>query len=273
MLCLIGGGGYGCGGIIKNNIISYNVSFKGGGLQNCLGLIQNNTINYNRAEKDFGGGISVALQVNSNIISHNFAAMSGGGVDSCFGPVVNNFIYKNSCGTLGGGLAVCRSLVANNTIVYNQSIHAEFGTGGGIALCDGDIQNNIIWANIASADSQIRNSSVPTFSLIQDWTEGGVGNITFDPLFVNPKKDDYHLQPGSPAIDAGSTTTLFTDFDGDPRPIDGDRLGAGSTGDGSDIDIGADEFVIPGFFFNPRLHPRHRNNRPIQHPDPESKLR
>ena len=117
-------------------------------------------------------------------------------------------------------------------------------------LCEeATIINNIIWGNSAANGPQIFRASVPTFSLIQDWTEGGVGNITSDPLFVNAKKDDYHLQQGSPAIDAGSTTTLMNDFDGDVRPIDGDRLGAGSTGDGSDIDIGADEFIPPDYLF------------------------
>ena len=172
----------------------------------------------------------------------------GGGARSCSGEIRNNIFFRNTYRSVGGGLATCQGLIINNTIIFNLST-SSFGNGGGLGRCEeAIITNNIIWGNSGAENPQVHKSSLPTYSLIQDWTGGGVGNITSDPLFVNPKNDDYHLQPGSPAIDAGSTTTLFTDFDGDPRPIDGDRLGAGGKGDGSDFDIGADEFVIPGFF-------------------------
>ena len=49
-----------------------------------------------------------------------------------------------------------------------------------------------------------------------------------------------------PAIDAGSDASAVNgaaaDFDGVVRPQDGDGLGAGTTGDGSDYDIGAYEY-------------------------------
>jgi parallel beta-helix repeat protein len=52
---------------------------------------------------------------------------------------------------------------------------------------------------------------------------------------------DYHLQVTSPCIDSGCLITGLTeDFEGDPRPFDGTSE---PRGDGSDYDIGADEFV------------------------------
>ncbi len=54
---------------------------------------------------------------------------------------------------------------------------------------------------------------------------------------------DFRVQLGSPAIDTGKNTALEFDFDGVSRPQDGDELGSGMTGDGSDYDIGAYEFV------------------------------
>ena len=62
------------------------------------------------------------------------------------------------------------------------------------------------------------------------------GNISADPLFVNPAANDYHLQAGSPAIDRGTNVAVSArDLAGQPRITDGD-------GDGSlVIDMGAFE--------------------------------
>ena len=243
-----GGGGYGCGGTIFANTIKSNLSLAGGGLNQCGDSISN-LITENIAKVQGGGIHRSSGKIQSNIISYNRTLQSGaGGLDTCINTIENNYIFKNS-GEFHGGLFVCTGLIQNNLIYGNFArSNSDSSQGAGLTLCEGQIINNIIWGNIAVKNAQIAVSSIPSYSVIQDWTEGGVGNITSDPLFVNPKKDDYHLQPGSPCIDAGSTTTLTSDFDGDVRPIDGDRLGAGGKGDGSDFDIGADEFIIPGFF-------------------------
>jgi hypothetical protein len=60
-----------------------------------------------------------------------------------------------------------------------------------------------------------------------------------DPLFVNAAAGDFHLQAGSPAIDAGEAMLgsgeSTTDLDGDPRVVAG-HAGGGAT------DVGAYEF-------------------------------
>ena len=69
----------------------------------------------------------------------------------------------------------------------------------------------------------------------------GTGEISVDPLFVDPLAGDYHLAPASPAIDAGDQAgctdldgqPLLSDQRGEPRPVD--------CGVGPRCDIGAYE--------------------------------
>jgi hypothetical protein len=58
-------------------------------------------------------------------------------------------------------------------------------------------------------------------------------------LFVNAAAGDFHLNPNSPCIDAGTATSGVTvDIEGNARPTNGTNA---SRGDGSDYDIGAYE--------------------------------
>lgn len=62
-------------------------------------------------------------------------------------------------------------------------------------------------------------------------TPTGTGNISDNPQFVDEDGGDFHLQAGSPCIDAGTSTDAPpTDFDGIPRP------------QGSGFDIGMYEY-------------------------------
>jgi hypothetical protein len=79
------------------------------------------------------------------------------------------------------------------------------------------------------------------------WSGAGSNDINADPLFVDAAAGNLHLQPGSPAIDAGTNTYSATgpnlvpsfDLDGNPRPVDG------GTGKGAITDMGAYEFQVP----------------------------
>jgi uncharacterized repeat protein (TIGR01451 family) len=68
----------------------------------------------------------------------------------------------------------------------------------------------------------------------------GQHDIYANPLLVDPDNGDFHLSPNSPIIDAGATNFVASDFEGEPRPLDGNN-------DGLTLpDIGADEYY-PGF--------------------------
>ncbi len=230
-----GGGLYGCDNIIQNNrILGNSASTKGGGMRYCDGVIQNNTILGNRASS--GGGLqSCDGTIQNNIISANSAG-SGGGISYCSGTIQNNIISGNQASS-GGGLKSCDGIIQNNTI-YGNSASSD---GGGFSDCKySTIRNCIIWQNAAPGGAQLYECRTPFYSCVQDWVGGGTRNISFDPQLVDPANGDFRLRPNSLCIDAGCyVENLTQDFGGDLRPYDGSSQ---FRGDGSDFDIGADEF-------------------------------
>jgi len=200
-----GGGINGCYDMIVNNIIQGNTASEGGGLYNCLGTIQHNTIRFNQSEEMGGGLCDCDGLITNNLIDYNNGFYAGGGLYDCDGTVANNII-TNNIGFTGGGAQECNGIIQNN-IIYGNGATA----GAGLSLCNGTISNCIIWGNVADIDSQIYLSSSPTYSCIEDWTEGGDGNISSDPLFVDEENGDFHLQTGSPCIDAGEPFTSAND--------------------------------------------------------------
>ncbi len=77
----------------------------------------------------------------------------------------------------------------------------------------------------------------------------GIHNISADPLFVSPELGNYHLRPGSPAINTGDNSIAPAyDFDGVPRPQD------------LYVDMGAFEFILNKNFLPIILNQQHTLN-------------
>jgi hypothetical protein len=126
--------------------------------------------------------------------------------------------------------------IINNTIANNfvgeAGIYCEFSSFP-------TVSNTILWENRLDEIYKDVSSGIDiTYSDIQGGWEGE-GNINADPLFVNPVPydGDYHLQAGSPCIDAGDPNSP-KDPDGtradmgayyfDQSPLPGDVSGNGS---------------------------------------------
>ena len=236
-----GGGISECNGIIRQNTISENESNIGGGLYLCRGIIQNNNISNNSAKRGAGGLYKCHGIVQKNVIMNNFSVEEGaGGLSECNGIIRNNIIARNSAKGNGGGLNECAAAIHNNTIAYNSSE----GEGGGLYQCY-NIVNCIIWGNSAPVRAQVYDNhdmQKPIFSCIQDWTRDGEGNISEDPQMRDPDGDEFHIMRSSPCINAGCLIEgIDEDYDGDPRPMDFPFI---ERGDGSDFDMGADEYLI-----------------------------
>jgi hypothetical protein len=213
-----GGALSGCAGTIQNNTITTNSARAGGGLFFCNGVIRNNAITGNSATSWDGGGLlRCAGTIQNNTITGNSAVRNGGGLHDCGGNIENNSIAANSA-RYGGGLYWCNGTIQNNTITANSATN-----GGGLDQCNGTICNCIIWANTAPFDGQLSESSIPSFSCIEGWTEGGEGNIASEPRFVDANACDYHLQQESRCIDAGVNGYWFPwpqrDLDGNCRLV------------------------------------------------------
>src|SRR6266540_857399 len=251
-LCVGGNGGSGIyisgdSPEILDNVISDNagpVAFGGGIYLAGTGtpIVKNNIINQ-------GGGIYIPNISNAlivqNLITGN-QAPNGGGLYWLVPAggrrpiLVNNTIADNNATSIGSGIFAAgfdaQTELTNNIIVAKPG---QFGLYCGSF----DDQNPPIirFNNIFSANGMAYGGSC------RDMT-GTNDNISADPLFTNPTQGDYHLQKGSPSIDAGDNLAPNLpdkDLDGHPRILDGSGKGTAI------VDMGVYEFLpLPSAVWN-----------------------
>lgn len=188
---------------------------------------------------------SVSIR-NSKII-HNHTAGDGGGVriDRSHVTITNTLIADNESGHVGGAMIMGKwdtypgttVRIYNSTIAYNTAA----GYYNGIFNSNSSLQifNSIVWGH---EGQDLYCGPTPCGGVTYSDIEMGLpgeGNISEDPRFVDPANGDYHLRPDSPCIDAGiNEFASETDWEMDPRPLDGDLDGAPV------VDMGADEFQM-----------------------------
>lgn len=132
----------------------------------------------------------------------------------------NNTIVDNDA-ALGAGIYASgdnqQVTITNNIIVESDTQTALYCTNLRIALIPLISFNNVFASQGNPYGDQCSNQT------------GINGNISADPLFVNPTSQDYRLQPGSPSIDTGDNGASgpFYNIDilGNPRFVDGNGDG------------------------------------------------
>ncbi len=216
-----------------------------------------------------GGGIYITYSsptITNCAFLGNKAARKGGGIYNNYysSPIIAACYIIGNAAASGGGIyndytspTITNCSISGNIAEKGGGIYCEESPSGRITHAS--IINCIIWRNSAGdllpSITNFDNASIPVANsnIDSDGYVGINGNINTDPFFVrNPdpgsdgewgtEDDDYgdlHLQPGSPCIDSGNSTvsTLTdTDFDGEPRIMDGNNDGVAA------VDMGADEY-------------------------------
>ncbi len=217
--------------ISRNEICRNTISGGGAGGGICADYstptISNNVIEDNLLDgPGAGGGIYIYNKSDHNTrmyhnIIRNNTADYGGGIHSFFGRIdlVGNTIVGNK-GEYGGGIYNIGGMRdMNNTIAHNR---ADWGGGFYGENCALKVTNSIYWDNDAAKGPQIMITGGPFWSsaMRADYSDvergmgwvyydcyttvvWGDGMIDADPLF----EGDYHLQAGSPCIDAGDPSS------------------------------------------------------------------
>ncbi len=236
---------------LTNCTLSGNSAGEGGGMYNdgSSPTLTNCILSGNSAGE--GGGMFNEYE-SSPTLTHctfggNEASFAGGGMYNWFSsPVLTGCTFLgNTARYYGGGMYNGGSspTLTNCTISNNSASRG----GGGIDNRQSSpvLINCILWGDTPdeisrpTAFPEVDDSPVVTYSVVQGGFPGR-RNIDADPLFVDPANGDYHLQPGSPCIDAGDNTTPDLpdyDFEGDDRIMDGDGNGEAI------VDMGVDEFI------------------------------
>jgi len=195
-----GGGIYfdGDGFLFENSIVSNNISFNGGGLTISTNVNPNSPNEIN----------NVVIQNNS---STYFSAVSCND-DTIF----RNVIIRNHSGDDALSMSSSNSIFLNS-IIDNSVLAAKNGANVSFINCIINGENltitgmggasafEISYCDIIGGQSSIYIHHTGELN----WLEG---NINLDPLFVG--NDDYHLQTGSPCIDAGNPASQYNDPDG-----------------------------------------------------------
>lgn len=147
--------------------------------------------------------------------------------------------------TAPGGTGIYSPLLVGDLTLRNCAI--THCTGWGILVDGGSSVNRQIFVKSCLIDQngrdgiQFTNGSIYVFNSVISGNNGyplhiigstayfadhccaygntynslsGEGNLLVDPQFVDPVAGNYHLQPGSPCIDAGRPGTAYEDCDG-----------------------------------------------------------
>ena len=192
------------------------------------------TIQDGKNELSNGGGGGMLLGGSSptirNCVFRNNAGVQGGAVydDGSASPILINCVFIGNTATASGSAAFANGATLN---MYNCTVAGNAGDYATIHLGDFSsllMRNSIIWGNgdNVSFGYNFGVTINAQYNILQTFY-AGTGNIVTDPLYMSAPipglgtSGDLHLQPASPAINAGNNGDVpigvTTDLDGNAR--------------------------------------------------------
>ncbi len=219
--------------IIRGNTVQKNigVSDHGGGIYL---FSQNAEISHNRIEGNeigramgygWGGGVTVVnkggnYKFSYNILTGNFAPSVGSALfvdDGAVASLDHDLIYANACNPAGNGavpavyvdgsddglsstLTIDHATIVDHVCKPTVNGNAVTVTGHSKVI----VKNSILWNNGGDdLDVDATSKATVTYTLSQESLKG-VGNLSKDPLFVDPAGHDYHLRSTAGRWDAAA---------------------------------------------------------------------
>jgi uncharacterized repeat protein (TIGR01451 family) len=185
---------------------------------------------------------------------HSLGLWTNGAAEPTF---TNNAVAYGAFGTAGAGGSGGAGGAGGSLGFGNPLGHAGSGGGAGSAGSAGNpgyvigafaaeqshpsLYNNVFYGPGAALTNTIGTLAVLSATITHDYNDAfdyqipfyagaGAHDLAADPLFAGAA--DFHLQRGSPCIDTASDAALGRppdDYDGNPRPLDGDRDGVALT--------------------------------------------
>jgi hypothetical protein len=154
----------------------------------------NSSVEGSYSHDNAGAGMAVAHQGSNNTASYNVVSRNKGQgivVNGSTAGSNNVQIFGNTIDGNGGyGIQVWQPV---NTISIKNNIVSN-NTGYGIGFSSTGISSSVVANNV------LFSNTLGTTAYVT----GATGTITSDPKFTNAASNDYSLQSGSPAIDAGA---------------------------------------------------------------------
>lgn len=199
------------------------------------------------AVSGLGGTLGAAesvLSIKRSTVSGSVAQLGGGAhLDNCF-VWISSSVFADNSADEGGGFAAEGSYVR----ISGSTFRGNSGFDASAILAEYSeiaIRSSIFWSNPLSTPGNVVESVYSDVAIDYSVFAGGAageGVVNANPLFVDPDAGDYHLQPGSPAIDSADGDALAgLDHDLDPRVDDPDTVDTG-IGDPPYGDMGAYEY-------------------------------
>jgi len=229
--------------------VRLNVANLGGGayFNNSSIDVTGGTFHQNDAVAGQGGAIRAitgSLTVTGTTFTDNTSTNWGGALDIASGMTATvdrcrfivNVSSDGASAGRGGAIAAVGTTIRNSIFVGNHADQYGGALHSTSPAAPLTVHNCSFSGNTAGVDNSVlAGNTAPSVVSCIAWGNGGANPINAsaivshsnievsDPLFVNAAGLDLHLQPGSPAIDAGDTTVVVgqypVDLDGELRAV------------------------------------------------------